>query len=1722
MNAFRLLLCSFAALALGASANAAEPLRVFIRAGVKTHGPGQHDHPQFLKDWVPLLKERGLKADGAMTFPTADQLAQTDVLIIFAADGMKITGEERESFEKFLRRGGGFVVLHDGVVSADQHEWCKQIIGGAWIWPKNAPEKKPTRWLESYVGLYFVDNEHPITRGISNFDWKDEIYYDLDMSPDVHVLASSFHDVHTIAPQLWIYEKTLEGGSKPYRAFVSIPGHEYASFGTPHYRAILMRGIAWAGGRANVDEFCSKEELASLMYPPGGPTPASKAVKNFTLHPEFNISLCADENVAEKIMSLDWDPRGRLWVAETPEYPGGRTVNRNDLNAYPNRRQDPEKFPIGGKEPRPAHDRVSILEDTDGDGVMDKRTVFYEGLERVTSLVFYKDGVIVAQAPDFLWLRDTDGDGKADKVETILTGWGIGDTHAVTSNLRWGPDGWIYGSVGYSRGKVRSPKTGKDFGDISAGIYRFRPDGSALEQIASEGCNTWGCEVAPDGEIFFTTATCGEPICHVALPEKFLARGNVGGHRSYASIIEENKIFPPFKETRQVYVQIDWVNAWTAAAGACIYDGGAWPAKWSPEQRYSFFMSEATMHLFHHEFLDPAGSTYQGHKEDSRRETHFLMSTDYWFRPIHSRVGPDGAMYVVDFYNQIAVHNDTRGPKVGHGAHNAATRPDRDHHFTRVYRVQHKEAVKLPAFKLDPNDPAALAAMLEHPNGWVRTTANRLLNESQQASVAPALATILKTSDSKYGRIQALYALNNLDKLDEPLLLAALQDKDSAVRKNAARIVAERDNAPADVQKAIRAMLNEQDGRARVDAAMALGSFPPSRDIAEALVAAWPSASGDKFFQSALIGSAARGAAESVAVALAKGSVQSHGDFVRHLIRSVALKGDGAVVSRVVQQLAGAPASADALRATALESLAASYKGEAPEWTVEFQSSLKSLLNSEGPATASAVIPLIGRWDKSGAMAGELKPLLASLAAKLSDMKLSDEARAQAAANLLGVRAMDANIVPAVAKLLVPENSPALQRQVAEALGNISDAAAGAELVGAYAKLSGPGQEAAFGQILKRADWATTFVNAVKAGAIDWRALGPGSAFRLRTHADKSVAKFASQVFDELRGPEAKEKETLITQFSLEAEKPGDLANGKKLFDANCAGCHKFKDAGRDLAPDLTGMGVHGAHELLVHVLDPNRVVEENFVAISIETKDGEAYDGVVSGENRDSLKLRNASGDIEIQKRNIASRRSTGRSLMPEGFEALGPEGLRDLLGYIASEEGRYRIIDLRPAFTADSTKGIYATRESIREGLHFKKFGVVKVGDVPFDIVNPAKSANGNNLVVLKGRNGITREFPQRVEVPVANLKASRLHILGNVAGWGYPGGGEDTPVARFTLTHADGETESFTLTNGIHVVDYINPSLDCPGSKKVDGVVTDHQIRLLTRSVKGKAPITKLSIESFNNTVASTFAAITAELGEVGTVTDVPVTAAVRRREEASGDSARVLTGAATGKLAGKFSKDDGVIGVAITGGDSAHDFARWWGGADVALLNAMPGVKAAYTENPDDLLDAFDAMDVFYLAHNQAMPNRKVREGLFAYISRGGGLLVSHAGNWLNWKDWPEYNRELVGGITRGHDKYGEFEVIVVDTSHPVMQGVPAQFKIKDELYNFIPDPAGSARHVLATAKSPVSGKEYPVVWVVKHDKARILCNTLGHDGQAHELPAYQTMLQNSVRWLAGGK
>jgi type 1 glutamine amidotransferase len=251
------------------------PLRVFLRGGPKTHGPagdGHHDGPTFVKEWMPLLQSRGAKVDGALTFPTADQLAATDVLVMFCANGGDIAPTDRPAFDAFLSRGGGIVALHDAVLSREP-QWFKTVIGGAW-------ENRVAKYYEGENTYYYVNTEHPITKGASNFAIDDEVYWDLHLMPDINILQATMQParqgsgrgaapdtqaapgIGKLIPQMWTYEHTMPGG-QPYRAVVSILGHNFSTFSSPHVRAIFLRAIAWAG-RRDVDSLATADEVAAL------------------------------------------------------------------------------------------------------------------------------------------------------------------------------------------------------------------------------------------------------------------------------------------------------------------------------------------------------------------------------------------------------------------------------------------------------------------------------------------------------------------------------------------------------------------------------------------------------------------------------------------------------------------------------------------------------------------------------------------------------------------------------------------------------------------------------------------------------------------------------------------------------------------------------------------------------------------------------------------------------------------------------------------------------------------------------------------------------------------------------------------------------------------------------------------------------------------------------------------------------------------------------------------------------------------------------------------------------------------------------------------------------------------------------------------------------------------------------------------------------------------
>ena len=255
------------------AADAPAPLRVFLRCGPKSHGPGDHDHPAFARDWRPLLNAAGMKvsigdadAKGVQTFPSDEQLARTDVLIIHRQAGGDFKPDEKIRVEKFAARGGSFVVIHAGAVAGNDAsaDFYKDLVGGSW-------RQKVTKWREGPMELKFVDKEHGITKGIADFGMKDEIYYDMDLRDDIHPLATAptprkKGDGFEAQTQIWTYEKP---GAQ--RAFVFIPGHTYVNFSRPEVKSVLMRGIGWAGRRSDLASFEARAMLPICPPPPAPP-----------------------------------------------------------------------------------------------------------------------------------------------------------------------------------------------------------------------------------------------------------------------------------------------------------------------------------------------------------------------------------------------------------------------------------------------------------------------------------------------------------------------------------------------------------------------------------------------------------------------------------------------------------------------------------------------------------------------------------------------------------------------------------------------------------------------------------------------------------------------------------------------------------------------------------------------------------------------------------------------------------------------------------------------------------------------------------------------------------------------------------------------------------------------------------------------------------------------------------------------------------------------------------------------------------------------------------------------------------------------------------------------------------------------------------------------------------------------------------------------------------
>lgn len=549
---------------------------------------------------------------------------------------------------------------------------------------------------------------------------------------------------------------------------------------------LAMREPEQREARPTIANYEKRPEALTLQLP----FSVKGSTERTQVAPDLRLQLFAGEPDIAKPIFMAWDERGRLWVAETRDYP--------------------HIVAADGK----GNDSIKICEDTDGDGRADKFTVFADHLNIPTGFTFANGGIIVAQTSRFLFLKDTDGDDKADVREEIMTGWGVSDTHATANNLHYGYDNWLYGAVGYSGFKGNIGGVDKQF---AQGTYRFKADGSAIEFLHQFTNNTWGQSANEFGDDFGGTAN-NAPIFFGGIPATIVPKGIRAMTAKRINAEERDHTITPN------YRQVDVMGGFTAAAGSAFIYSDNLP----PRLQGKAMVCEPTMKNIALMDVQRDGAGYT-----AKDGFNLVASTDEWMSPVFAEVGPDGAIWFSDWENFIIQHNPT--PNVGRGGYDSTTgvggaheNPLRDHARGRIYRVVWDQAKPSPIKSLQGATTAQLVDALGSGVQFWRLTAQRLLVEGKRTDATPALKqAVAGTSPVK--AIHALWALHGLGQLDAATHRSALQNADAAVRRNAIRALG-RDDAAVALYFA-SPVISDADPLTKLAALVKLAEFPGTKQI---------------------------------------------------------------------------------------------------------------------------------------------------------------------------------------------------------------------------------------------------------------------------------------------------------------------------------------------------------------------------------------------------------------------------------------------------------------------------------------------------------------------------------------------------------------------------------------------------------------------------------------------------------------------------------------------------------------------------------------------------------------------------------------------------------------------------------------------------------------------------------------------------------------------------
>ncbi len=934
------------------------------------------------------------------------------------------------------------------------------------------------------------------------------------------------------------------------------------------------------------------------------------------IDPEWNIELWASEPMFADPVAMEIDEDGRIYVVQNSGYP-----------------LDTE-HKLG---------KVWLLEDTNGDGKPDKSTLFADQLMLPTGVMRWKKGVLVTDAPDVLYLEDTNGDGKADVRKPVLTGFALTNPQHTVNSPVYGLDNWIYlAHEGFANAVVYAQK----FGDRGSEIrfpdkkaaptiknerrnVRFRPDQFQLESTSST--SQFGLGFDDYGHLL--TANNSNHAREEVIAARYLARNpdlmtgssmqDVSDHGNAA------QVFSIVKNPR--FELLSGTGVFTSACAITWFNGGT-------------LIAEPVHGIVHRDFWKQSGATFKASR--AKAGVEFIASTDPWSRPVNFYHGPDGALYVLDYYRKVIEHPEwtSRETAEAKDIYDGQT-------MGRIFRVTPKQGSTpvVKGLRLGQAADEELVRYLESPNIWWRRSAQRLLVDRKSAGAVAPLVQLAKASKSPLGRLHALWTLDGLGKLDTGLAVAALGDAEPGVRENAVILVEARQ------PDALLKLENDPDSRVRFQVLASLGSVPTFA-AAAARKRMLDRDMEDKWFQIAALSASSDAALPALESAVGSRWTMTLGrmSYLEQLGAILGARGRSWEMARVLALTAFG--DEEWWRAAVLDGLASGI--QARHSALAPADVLFTLYNDPAPAVRHHALRLleitgIPRWREG---------MLKQAAAMAADLKQPADRRSDAV-GLLAI-APDSQPAEFFQKLIEPSEPEDVQSAAVRALGKRKGIESAQFLIARWRSLTPAVRNEAGAALMASPERFPLLLDAIDKGEIQSWSLPPRQRTQMQMNKDPQLRERARA----LLAAKAGDREAVVKKYQVALEAAGDSGRGKEVFERVCAKCHKMDGKGADVGPDLATIRNRTAGSLLGDILIPSRSIAQMYESYVVETASRGTLDGVIGQQTATTITLVHEQGKQDVVPRaDIKNMYVSNLSAMPEDLDKeVSTAQMADLLAYL------------------------------------------------------------------------------------------------------------------------------------------------------------------------------------------------------------------------------------------------------------------------------------------------------------------------------------------------------------------------------------------------------------------------------------------------------------------------